>query len=170
MRQSFLSRCDRVSLVAAIATFLVATAFTFGLSPRQLLRRFSGDPVVVLEKKGSVGEGYPGDVRTAVFQIHNDSNTRVEIVGGRAPCSCVDLRFLPVTIQPHATYPLPITHTFQTEWGAFHLPIKLYVYADERLRMIDLELVGRTAERETNARRIEPSARLDRSGLQSANM
>jgi hypothetical protein len=89
-----------------------------------------------------MGEGVPGETRSASVELTNRTDEPIRLIGGTSDCSCTVLADLPVTIPPGESRSITVAMRLPNATGAYNRKAGLRL-DDIGFREVRFRLVGR---------------------------
>ena len=142
----------RSRIAFTIAGFLASNLLLLGFlatyahyrhgSVADVLATFRNERLSVNPAMIDMGEGSPGETRTAAVELTNRTDQPIRLIGGTSDCSCTVLDDLPVTIPPGEAHSISITMRLPNAPGSFNRKAQLSI-DDQGFTRVGFRLTGR---------------------------
>ena len=94
---------------------------------RRTIAKFQGRDILLESTQIDIGSGVPDEVKTVNITLHNLADHDIKIIGGKAACSCVATKGLPMVVQANGTAHIPIEVTYLSDPGLFKREFTLLI-------------------------------------------
>ena len=103
------------------------STWTDSSAGRRTIAKFQGHDILLEASQIDIGSGRPDETKTVEITLHNLANHDIKIVGGKASCSCVATKGLPMTVKANGTAHIPIEVTYLSDPGLFKREFTLLI-------------------------------------------
>ncbi len=127
--------------MGVVLTALGLFTLRFG-SPSTSLAYLRGERVIASPSTYDVGEGRSGEMKRAVFRLHNLTGSPLTITGGATSCTCITQERFPIRIEPAMSVDMTVSIKLSEKPGMLPQSIILYTDSSEQPE-VALRIAGR---------------------------